>query len=146
MITFRDYWSKLMKLNEKQRKIKFPLFFNGFLCFSLIFIKKSWNSTKNIFSIFWRFFLTLNKNIFSLIFSIPIQNFPKNPKIILRTPCDHFEDAKNTKSKFFYTKSRILVTFGDVLGITTLKSMLRERRYFFVTFLICDDVLSLSLI
>ena len=34
---------------------------------------------------------------------IPIPNFPKIPKIILRKPCDEFKYEKNKKLHFFHT-------------------------------------------
>ena len=51
----------------------------------------------------------------------PTQNFPRNPKIILRKSCDESKDTKNINSKFLYNIFLILVTFSDVLRITALK-------------------------
>ena len=53
-----------------------------------------------VFLFFQNFFLNekiLKKSIW--IFSISIQNFPKIPKIILRTACDYSKDAKNSKTQ-----------------------------------------------
>ena len=63
---------------------------------------------KNTTLIFSRKFFELEKILFcKTFFSISIQKVPRNPKIILRTPCDHFKDTKNIASK------KILI-FADI--------------------------------
>ena len=52
------------------------------------------------------------------IFSISIQNFPKIPKIILRTACDHSKDAKNAKSNVEFAISTESVFFYVALPLT----------------------------
>ena len=42
---------------------------------------------------------TRKKKTLISIFSISIHKFPKIPKIILKTACDHSKDAKNSKNQ-----------------------------------------------
>ena len=53
--------------------------------------------------------------------SISTQNFVRNPKIILRTPCGERIDTKKTKSYFQCKFWKNHVTLCNVLRITTLQ-------------------------
>jgi len=79
------------------------------------------NHNKNKIVSFSRKFFDLEKIFFrKIFFAISIPNFPRNPKIILRKSCNEFKVVKNSATKFLYNVFRILVTFSDVLRITTL--------------------------
>ena len=60
--------------------------------------------SRKIFSLFFfrAFFSSRNVRFLCGFFSISIQNFPRNPKIILRTPCEYFKNTKTLKSRFCY--------------------------------------------
>ena len=63
-------------------------------------------------------------------FSISIQHFPKIPKIILRTSCEHSKDAKYTKSTFSYKFWGNSVDFGWLLRTSTLYSTFPNKWKF----------------
>ena len=121
-----------------QRK-KQSCIFHDFSRFSMVFLskllrktienlEKSWKIMKNTTFIFSRKNFDHEKTFFcKTFFSISIQKVPRNPKIILRTPCDHFKDTKNIASKkksLFVQIAMIIVPFYVALplSITTLKS------------------------
>ena len=72
---------------------------------------------------FVSFFLDSNEKNRSKIFGspIPIPNFPKIPKIILRTPCDDSKEAKNQKpfckikNHFFLLNIKYRSSASDIL-------------------------------
>ena len=90
-------------------------------------MKKSRNFPRFRKNIFFEIFFRFEKKNLFYFFSTPTQKFVRNPKIILRKPRDHFKDENNTNSKVAYTKSMILVTFGNVLRITALKFWSRPQ-------------------
>ena len=78
-------------------------------------------SPKKYFSNFFRDFFLFRKNIFWEFFlSKSIRNFPKIPKIAFRKAGNERKCSKNAKSSFLNTESENVVSFGNVLCITTL--------------------------
>ena len=96
---------------EKKSKISKFSFFNFFDDFFLhIFSRKDC-------SFFLRRFL-LSQNIFLHgVFSISMQNFPRNPKIVLRKPCGHvwsmhiLKISKKPGKKLFFPGFRVFEGF-----------------------------------
>ena len=92
-----EVWNKIL--------FGFWRIFNEFQCKSAqIYIEIQWKSSKiheNIFCfIFSIKFCDLEKIFFFWKKSISTQNVPRNPKIILRTPCDEFKVVKKQESVF----------------------------------------------
>ena len=105
------------KVNDKwkfqifEEKMKFPFFIDFFIGF----LSKCFWSRK-IFSGFFRKIFHLEKIcFFKIFFTTPTQNFPKNPKIILRNSCDELKDTKNIKCDFFasFPGFWLTVTYTD---------------------------------
>ena len=62
----------------------------------IIFSRSDYFSGKNNFRKFFENFFHLEKIFFEKNFSpMSMQNFPRNPKIILRKLCDKAKDTKN---------------------------------------------------
>ena len=79
---------------------------------------------KNTTLIFSRKIFDHEKIVFcKTFFSISIQKVSRNPKIILRTPCDHFKDTKNIASK------KILISADIVAFYVALPLSRNDRKY-----------------
>ena len=84
------------------------------------FGKFSKNLPKKGFQSFFEIFFYFEKKYFEIFFLKSIRNFPKIPKIAFRKAGNERKCSKNAKSTFLNTESENLVSFGNVLCITTL--------------------------
>ena len=60
------------------------------------------NVEKKMIFVFSQYFFHFEKTIFlKIFFTTPTRNLLRNPKIILRKPCDEFKVTKKSKCSFF---------------------------------------------
>ena len=95
---FQKHIFSISKNLQEKNKVVFFMIFYDFSRFSMVSLskllretienlEKSWKIMKNKILCFSRKKMILI--FFENIFSISIQNFPRNPKIILRNPCEN---------------------------------------------------------